>query len=46
MVTFFEKLKKEAEKSGPNIRIVFLSSHPPIEERIKRVKEEIALNAN
>jgi len=44
MVTFFEKLKKEAEKRGPSFSPVFLSSHPAIEERIKKVKEEIALN--
>jgi predicted Zn-dependent protease len=44
MVTFFEKLKKEKELKGPNFNIVFLSSHPPIEERIKNVKAEIALN--
>ena len=44
MVTFFEKLKKEAEEKGPNLRIEFLSSHPDIEERIKKVKQEIALS--
>ena len=44
MVTFFEKLKKEAQKKGPNFNIVFLSSHPPIEQRIKNVENEIALN--
>lgn len=37
MITFFEKLKKEQEKGGPNFNLVFLSSHPPIEERIKNV---------
>ena len=42
MVTFFEKLKKEAEKKGANFNLVFLSSHPPIDERIKNVKNEIA----
>lgn len=40
-VTFFEKLKKEAEKQGPGFNLVFLSSHPPIEERIQNVKREI-----
>jgi len=40
MVSFFEKLEKEAR----GFNLVFLSSHPPIEERIKNVKEEIALN--
>jgi len=44
MVTFFEKLKKEAEKKGPNFNLVFLSSHPPIEERIKNVEKEITFN--
>lgn len=44
IVTFFEKLKKEAEKKGANFNLVFLSSHPPIEERIKNVKKEIALS--
>lgn len=44
MVTFFEKLKKEAETKGQNFNLVFLSSHPPIEERIKNVRNEIALN--
>ncbi len=44
-VTFFEKLKEESKKH-PQLNIVFLSSHPPIEERIKHIKEEIArLNA-
>jgi predicted Zn-dependent protease len=41
MVTFLKKLQQEAEKRGPNFNIVFLSSHPPIEERIKNVKIEI-----
>lgn len=40
-VTFFEKLKKEAKEKGPNFNFVFLSSHPPIEERIKNIQEEI-----
>jgi len=44
MITFFEKLKQEAAKKGPNYNIVFLSSHPPIDERIKNVKNEISLN--
>lgn len=44
MVTFFEKLKKEAEKNGPNFNLVFLSSHPPIEERIKNIEKEITFN--
>lgn len=44
MVTFFEKLKKEQEKNGANLRIEILSSHPDLDERIRRVKEEIALS--
>ena len=44
MITFFEKLKKEAESQGPNFNLVFLSSHPPIEERIKNIENEIKLN--
>ncbi len=36
-----EKLKKEAEKRGPDFTLVFLSSHPALEERIKNVKAEI-----
>lgn len=44
MVTFFEKLKKEEERRGSGSPLVFLSSHPPIDERIAKVKEEIALN--
>ena len=46
IITFFEKLKKEAEQRGPNLDLVFLSSHPPIEERIKNVKNEIELDSN
>ena len=41
MVTFFQKLQKEAKNTGFNL--VFLSSHPPIEERIKQVQEQIAV---
>ena len=44
MITFLEKLQKEAQKRGPNFNLVFLSSHPPLEERIKNIKNEIALN--
>lgn len=44
MITFFEKLKQEAQKKGPDLNLAFLSSHPPIEERIKQAKNEIALN--
>ncbi|MDD5116044.1 MAG: M48 family metallopeptidase [Candidatus Omnitrophica bacterium] len=40
MVTFFQKLKQES-KSGRYVP-VFLSSHPPIDERIKEAGKEIA----
>lgn len=43
IITFFAKLKAEAEKKGPGINLVFLSSHPPIEERIARVENEVRL---
>ncbi|MDD5254528.1 MAG: M48 family metalloprotease, partial [Candidatus Omnitrophica bacterium] len=42
MVTFFEKLQQEAERKGQGFNLVYLSSHPPIAERIKQVKNEIA----
>lgn len=42
MVTFFEKLKTEAERKGGSYTPVYLSSHPPIEERIRMVKNEIS----
>lgn len=41
MVTFFEKLKEEEKKRGPNLKIHFLSSHPDLDQRIQKVKEEI-----
>ncbi len=44
MITFFEKLKQEAKNKGPNFNLVFLSSHPPIDERIKNVENQIALS--
>ena len=40
MVTFFRKL--EGNKK-PGAELVFLSSHPPIKDRIERVEKEIAL---
>jgi predicted Zn-dependent protease len=40
MVTFFQKLKQEGKNSSFNL--VFLSSHPPIDERIKGVQKEIS----
>lgn len=44
MVSFFEKLKEEEKKRGGQ-RIPFLSSHPDLNQRIEKVKEEIALSA-
>lgn len=41
MVTFFEKLKEEEKKNKVNYHIVFLESHPAIDERIQNVKNEI-----
>ncbi len=38
MVSFFEKLEKEAR----GFNLVFFSSHPPIKDRIKNVRQEIA----
>jgi len=43
IVTFFYKLKKASESKGTNYKLVFLSSHPPIEERIEKVEKEIFL---
>ncbi len=40
MVTFFKKLENNKK---PGMDLVFLSSHPPIKERIERVEKEIAL---
>lgn len=44
IITFFEKLKAESEKKGSGVKLVFLSSHPPIAERIARVESEMKLN--
>jgi len=41
-ITFLEKLKKEAEKEGPRLDLVFFSSHPPFAERVKNIENEIA----
>jgi len=46
MISFFYKLRDEAKKASPHFNLVFLSSHPPIEERIKNVKQEIFLFNN
>jgi len=42
MITFFQKLKQEAK--GASFNLVFLSSHPPIDERIKQAQNEIQLS--
>lgn len=42
MVTFFKKMEQNKK---PGVELVFLSSHPPLKERIKRVEEEISLLA-
>jgi predicted Zn-dependent protease len=43
MVTFFEKLKKQSGTKTSHYNPAFLSSHPPIDERIKNVENEIAI---
>jgi predicted Zn-dependent protease len=40
MVAFFRKLQ---EKNKPGIELVFLSSHPPVKERIERAEKEVSL---
>lgn len=40
MITFLQKLK-EIEKKNPATNIIFLRSHPDIEERIKNIQETI-----
>ncbi|MBN2831490.1 MAG: M48 family metalloprotease [Candidatus Omnitrophica bacterium] len=40
MVTFFKKLE---ENKKPGLELVFLSSHPPVKDRIEQVEKEIAL---
>jgi predicted Zn-dependent protease len=42
MISFFDKLKEEEGKRGPNLKIEFLSSHPDLDLRIKQVDEEIS----
>jgi predicted Zn-dependent protease len=42
IITFMEKLQAEHEKRGPNVNLVFLSSHPAIEDRIRNISAEIA----
>lgn len=44
MISFFQKLKQEAKDT--NFNLVFLSSHPPIDERIKQAQKEISALSN
>jgi Zn-dependent protease with chaperone function len=41
MASFFRKLKLASDKAGPHFSLPFLSSHPPIEERIRRVEGNV-----
>jgi len=43
VITFFQKLKQESKNTTLNL--VFLSSHPPIDERIKQAEKEISQSA-
>lgn len=40
MITFFQKLENQA--SYQKFNLVFLSSHPPVQDRIKKVQAQIA----
>jgi len=42
ILTFFEKLEKDAQSKGTTNPPVFLSSHPPVNERIENIKKEIS----
>ncbi len=44
IVTFFQKLQKEAESNERAKPVPFLSSHPPTPERIQKVLDEIKVN--
>lgn len=46
MLTFFEKLREVEKKRGANYHLVFLESHPAIEERIRNARQEIAAIKN
>jgi len=43
MISFFNKLKAQSNQRKESYNLVFLSSHPPIDERINNVKKEISL---
>lgn len=40
-ISMFKKIQRESQKQGKKQGPIFLSSHPPIEERIKNIEEEI-----
>ncbi len=40
-ISFFKKLQAEADQKGTGYTIVFLSSHPPIKDRIENIEREI-----
>lgn len=42
IISFFQKLKKEQERRGSNLKIEILSSHPDLDTRIKNVEALIA----
>jgi beta-barrel assembly-enhancing protease len=42
MVTFFKKLENASGSKSSHYNPVFLSSHPPIEERIRHVEDQIS----
>jgi predicted Zn-dependent protease len=43
MISFFRKLEEESRKKGNTAPLVFLSSHPPVKERIENMAKEIAI---
>lgn len=43
MISFFNKLKDQSQKRGQGYNLAFLSSHPPVDERINNIKKEISL---
>lgn len=45
LVSFFKTLQKESAGKGSGFSIPFLSSHPPVEQRIQHAEEQIAILA-
>lgn len=41
MITLLHKLEEDAKKQGGNYHLIFLDSHPPLEERINNMNKEI-----